>query len=182
MSESNGHANGRPQPQPPRRPDGPKRKSKPRPSDRPRHGKPSPISLRRIEPGVFELVHPPCIDEVDLDYQEAMEMWKIGEPEEARDALRFALEGCSDNLWIHAALGEIALKEHRDPRLAMGHFGYAFDLVHRVVADGFTGRIPRDIPANRPFHDALQGLIACLRALGETSEADRLQKMQDSLR
>lgn len=178
MSESNGHSDG-----PPRKPSGPKRRPrKPAPPDRPRHGKPSPIGLRQVEPGVFELVHPDCIDEVDLDYSEAMEMWKAGDPEEARDALRFALEGCSDNIWIHAALGEIALKEHRDPRLAMGHFGYAFDLVQRAIPADFKGRIPRDIPANRPFHDAIQGLVACLGALGESREADRLRKMQDSLR
>jgi len=109
-------------------------------------------------------------------------MWKAGEPEEARDALRFALEGCSDNIWIHAALGELALKEYRDPRLAMGHFGYAFELVHRAIPPDFAGKIPREIPANRPFYDALQGLIACLRAVGDAREADRLQKMQDSLR
>jgi hypothetical protein len=177
MSETNGHGNGAPQP-----PQGPKRRPKQRPADRPRHGKPSPIKLSQVEPGVFELVHPPCIDEVDLDYQEAMEMWKAGEPEEARDALRFALEGCSDNIWIHAALGELALKEYRDPRLAMGHFGYAFELVHRALPADFAGKIPREVPANRPFYDALQGLIACLRAVGESREADRLQKMQDSLR
>ncbi len=173
MSETNGHGGHGP-------PKGPRRR--PRPASGPKHPKPSPIGLRQLEPGIYELVHPKCIDEVDLDYREAMEMWRAGEPEEARDALRFALEGCSDNLWIHAALGAIALKEHRDPKLAMGHFGYAFELVERAIPPDFVGRIPRDVPANRPFHDALQGLISCLRAVGDAREADRLERMQESLR
>ena len=186
MSEHNGHGNGRPSgPSNPNRPGGPRRRPKPggRPGGGgPRRSPPSPIGLRQLEGDVFELVHPPCVQEVDLDYQEGLEIWKNGEPEEARDALRFALEGCGDNLWIHVALGDLALKEFRDPILARGHYGYAFELGHRALPPDFAGKLPRERPANRPFHDALQGLAACLRAMDEHREADRLAKLQERLR
>jgi hypothetical protein len=114
------------------------------------------------------------VDETELDYAEGIELWKAGEPEEARDALRFALEGCHDNLWVHVALGQIALREFKDPNLARGHFGYAVELVRKSLPPGFSGRIPRERPANRPYHDAIAGLVECLRALGKGPEADRL--------
>jgi hypothetical protein len=135
-----------------------------------------PIGLRPIAgtPDAFDLVHPRCVEETELDYAEGIELWKAGEPEEARDALRFALEGCHDNLWVHVALGRIALQEFKDPNLARGHFGYAVELVRKSLPPGFSGRIPRDRPANRPYHDAVAGLIECLRALGRGPEADRL--------
>lgn len=186
MSEHNGHGNGRPDGPPnPNRPGGGPPKRRPRPGGRPggpRRSPPSPIGLRQVEGGVFELVHPKCVEEVDLDYREGLEIWKNGEPEEARDALRFALEGCGDNLWVHVALGDLALKEFRDPRLARGHYGYAFELGHRALPPDFAGKLPRERSANRPFHDALQGLCACLRAEGEHREADRLAKLQERLR
>lgn len=188
MSDGNGHSNGNgngngrssgP-------PGGPKRRGKParRPGG-PRGGggsRPGPIGLRQVEEGVFALVHPPCVQETDLDYQEGLELWNAGDPEEARDALRFVLEGCPDNLWVHVALGELALKEFRDPRLAQGHYGYAFELAHRALPSNFLGRLPRDLPDNRPFFDALQGLIACLRAVGQSREADDLQRLLERLR
>jgi hypothetical protein len=127
----------------------------------------------------FDLVHPRCVEETELDYAEGIEMWKAGEPEEARDALRFALEGCHDNLWVHVALGRIALQEFKDPNLARGHFGYVMELVRKSLPPGFTGRIPRDRPANRPYHDAVAGLVECLRALGKGQEADRLASLAE---
>ena len=72
-----------------------------------------------------------------------MELWKEGDPESARDALRYALQGCGDNLWVHVALGRIALEEFRDPSLARGHFGYAYELAERAFPPGFRGRLPR---------------------------------------
>ena len=84
-------------------------------------------------PDAFDLVHPRCVEETELDYAEGIELWKAGEPEEARDALRFALEGCHDNLWVHVALGRIALQEFKDPNLARGHFGYAVELVRILL-------------------------------------------------
>jgi hypothetical protein len=134
------------------------------------------MGLRPIAgtPDAFDLVHPRCVEETEPDYAEGIELWKAGEPEEARDALRFALEGCHDNLWVHVALGRIALQEFKDPNLARGHFGYAVELVRKSLPPGFSGRIPRERPANRPYHDAVAGLVECLRALGKETEADRL--------
>ncbi|MDG3004674.1 tetratricopeptide repeat protein [Paludisphaera mucosa] len=181
MTPSNGHPK-----DPSRRPNGPggpQRRPRPGPGGPgPREHRPGPIGLRRVEGELFELVHPACVEETDLDYQEGLEIWKAGEPEEARDALRFALEGCPDNLWVHVALGDLALKEFRDPRLAQGHYGYAFELAQRALPPDFAGRLPREREANRPFFDALQGLIACLRAVGEGREADKLQKLLEKLR
>lgn len=185
-------ANGRPSDPPPDRPDKNKKKAKPRPGGgsksrrgggRPkgpgggRGGRPSTIGLRRVEEGVYELVHPPCVDETELDYEEGIELWRAGEPEAARDALRYALEGCRDNLWLHAALGDIALHEYGDPRLARGHYGYAVDLAERALPPNFSGRLDGNLKANKPFVAALVGLIASLEALGRGRDARELEAM-----
>jgi tetratricopeptide (TPR) repeat protein len=122
----------------------------------------------------YELVHPRCVEEARLDYEEGLELWRAGDPEEARDALRYALQACGDNLWVHVALGRIALEEFKDPALARGHFGYAVELVKRSISETFTGRLPRDRDMNRPFFEAVDGLVACLRALGRPGDADGL--------
>jgi hypothetical protein len=134
------------------------------------------IGLRQVEgvPDAFELVHPRCVEEAELDYQEGIELWKAGDPEEARDALRYALGACRDNLWVHVALGKIALREFKDPALARGHFGYAVELGTKALPPGFSGRLPRDRVANRPFFEAIEGLVLCFRALGKAREADSL--------
>ena len=112
---------------------------------------------------LFELVHPPCVEEIEPDYQEGLELWKAGDPEEARDALRYTLQVCPANLWVHVALGRIALEEFNDPDLARGHFGYAVDLVRKVLPANFSGRLPRERRANAPFYDAVEGLVRCFR-------------------
>jgi len=145
---------------------------------RPKRGS---IGLCRLKGENFELVHPRGVKEVELDYEEGIEIWKAGDPEGARDALRYALSACHDNLWVHVALGQIALKEFRDPTLARGHFGYAFELGRRALPQGFLGRLPRDRPNNRPFYEALDGLISCLEALGQTDECTPLRALRDRL-
>ena len=119
-------------------------------------------------------MHPACVRETELDYEEGLEIWKAGDPEGARDALRYALAACRDNLWIHVALGQIALEEFRDPTLARGHFEYAVELGRRTLPPQFAGRLPVNRPANRPFHDALEGLIRSLDALGRRRRFGRL--------
>jgi hypothetical protein len=157
---------GRPAP-PGRRPGGPPRAAPPR--------RPAGLGLRRLEGDDFELVHPRCVEELRPDYEEGIELWRAGEPSEARDALRFALQGCGDNLWVHVALGRIALEEFRDPMLARGHFGYAFELARNALPRDFAGSLPRDRPANRPLYEAVDGLIACDEALGRAAEAAELR-------
>jgi hypothetical protein len=134
--------------------------------------------LRPLGDGAFELVHPPCVEELWPDFEEAMHALAEGAVAEARDQLRFLLEECGTNLWVHAALGRIALESHRDARLARGHFGYAFELARRAVPPDFRGRLPGDRPANRPLYDALDGLIACDEALGRRAEADELRVLR----
>lgn len=118
---------------------------------------------------------------MELDYAEGIEIWQAGDPEGARDALRYALQGCGDNLWVHVALGRIALEDFNDPSLARGHFGYAFELAQRAFPPGFTGRLPRDRFANRPFFEALEGLTACYEALGNAPEVASLRGLARQL-
>ncbi len=152
-----------------------------KPADRHRH--PGSIGLTRVEgtQNGFELVHPRCARETEPDYQEGLELWKAGDPEEARDALRYALQACHDNLWIHVALGRLALEEFRDPVLARGHFGYAVELVRKAIPPGFSGTLAPQRPANAPFFEAVEGLVQCLRALGKVAEADGLADLAKRL-
>src|SRR5262245_4727312 len=66
--------------------------------------RPGSIRLAPIGGNHFELIHPACVRETELDYEDGMELWRAGDPEGARDALRYALSACRDNLWIHTAL------------------------------------------------------------------------------
>jgi hypothetical protein len=139
------------------------------------------LVLRPVSGGDFELEHPRCVAERELDYAEGIELWKAGDPEAARDALRYALDGCGDNLWVHVALGRMALDVFRDPALARGHFGYAVELVERVLPQQFQGRLPRERPANRPFFEALAGLAVCYETLGNRAQANELRTLADRL-
>ena len=139
------------------------------------------IGLAAVGGGDFELVHPRGVEEVELDVDEGLELWKAGDPESARDALRYALSACHDNLRAHVALGRIALEDFRDPALARGHFGYAVELGLRALPPGFSGRLPRDRPSNRSFFDALEGLIACFEATGRKGEVTSLRAQIDRL-
>ena len=139
------------------------------------------LRLRRLGGDDFELDHPKCVIEMELDYVEGLEIWKAGDPEGARDALRYALQGCGDNLWVHVALGRIALEEFKDPNLARGHFGYAFELAQRAIPAGFNGRLPRDRDVNSPFYEAIGGLAACYDALDKPVEAASLRKLAENL-
>ena len=119
------------------------------------------IGLRQVEgiPDTFELVHPRCVAEAELDYQEGIDLWKAGDPEEARDALRYALGACRDNLWVHVALGQLALREFKDPALRAGisatRSSLATRLCHRASRGGCpasgwrTGRFSRRSKASR---------------------------------
>jgi hypothetical protein len=137
------------------------------------------LGLRQVGGNDFELVHPRCVVERELDFEEGVELRKAGDSESARDALRYALEGCANNLWVHVALGLIALEDFRDPGLARGHFGYAFELGERALPRGFEGRLPRHLPGNRPLYDAVAGLAACYEALGKPDEAKALRVLGD---
>jgi hypothetical protein len=157
---------------------GPKRQSR-----RGAGPKRSAITLTQVEgrAGEFELVHPACVKETELDYQDGLELWKAGDPEGAQDALRYALVACRDNQWIHLALGRIALGEFRDPELARGHFGYAVELARQAIPQGFRGRLPCGRPANEAFYGALEGLISCLCALGKNRDAASLSAWAQDL-
>lgn len=135
------------------------------------------LNLRHLAGNDFELTHPKCVQEMWPDYEEGLEIWHAGEPEEARDALRYALQGCGDNIWVHVALGKIALESAKDPNLARGHFGYAYELANKALPRDFKGRLPRNRDANLPFFEAIEGLIACHAALGQPAAADELRSL-----
>jgi hypothetical protein len=138
---------------------------------------PGALGIRSIGGDQYEIVHPRCVHERELDYAEGIELLEAGDPEAARDALRFALQGCGDNLWVHVALGKIALSEDNDPTLARGHFGYAFELAQRAVPRDFSGRLPRDRPANSPLYQAIDGLASCYEALGKLLDSAELRAL-----
>ena len=168
-----------------RRPRGPSEPGKPGPAKGSRGpgDRPNSITLARIQgkDNAFELVHPRCVHETEPDYEEGIELWKAGDPQEARDALRYILSACQDNLHVHVALGRIALEEFKDPALARGHFGYAVELVRKAIPPSFSGQLPRGRRDNRPFYEAVEGLVKCLRALGKTQDADSLTAMAKRL-
>lgn len=137
------------------------------------------LGLKRLGGDDFALVHPKCVGEMELDYEEGIELRRAGDPEAARDALRYALQGCGDNVWVHVALGRIALEDFRDPGLAQGHFGYAYELAEKVLPRDFGGRLPHEHPANRPLYDAVAGLITCHEALGAVDLARELRLKLD---
>jgi hypothetical protein len=110
-----------------------------------------------------------------------MEIWKAGDPEGARDALRYALAACRDNVWIHVALGRIALEAFRDPALARGHFGYAVELGQRAIPPHFRGILATERPSNRPFYDAIDGLIRTMEALGRAGDSAELRALKGRL-
>jgi hypothetical protein len=165
--------------------DQPRRKRRPRRAGRPpsrrRGPKPGSIRLARVGANDFELVHPRCVPETRLDYEEGLEIWRAGDAEGARDALRYALSACHDNLWIHNALGRIALEDFKDAALARGHFEYAVELGHKALPPHFAGRLPSERPANRPFYDAVEGLLCCLEALGRSDDCRGLRALRDRL-
>ena len=137
------------------------------------------LGLDQLGGSDFVLVHPKCIREMELDYEEGIELRRAGDPEAARDALRYALQGCGDNIWVHVALGLIALEDFKDPTLARGHFGYAYELAENAMPRDFNGRLPHEHPSNRPLYDALSGLITCHEALGSNDLAAELRRKQE---
>lgn len=139
------------------------------------------LKIRRVGGDDFEIIHPRCVAEMELDYVEGLELLEAGDVEAARDALRYALQGCGDNLWVHVALGRIALDEFKDPALARGHFGYAVELAQKAFPPDFRGRVPRDRDANRPYFDAIEGLAVCYDALAKTQEAATLRQLAQRL-
>lgn len=143
--------------------------------------RPGALRLTPIGGDRFELSHPPCVRETELDYQEGMEIWKAGDPEGARDALRYALAACRDNVWVHVALGRIALEAFHDPTLARGHFAYAVELGQRAIPPQFRGRLPVDRPNNRPFYEAIDGLIRALDAMGNQADSEELRGLKERL-
>jgi hypothetical protein len=121
------------------------------------------------------------VEGAELDLEDGLELWEAGDPEGARDALRYALEACHANLWVHVALGRIALEEFNDAVLARGHFGYAVELARKALPPGFSGQLPSERTANGPLFQAVEGLVRCYQALGEQGESAKIRNWADRL-
>jgi len=131
------------------------------------------VAVRRV-PGeeAWELVHPRCARERADDLEEVQMMLAEGETEIAVDELRWLISGCSDFVQAHGLLGLLALSEHRDYRLARGHFGYAYQLgIKALQRAGMPAPLPYRLPANQPFFEAGKGLALCLKELGRAQMA-----------
>ena len=104
-----------------------------------------------------------------------MEIWKAGDPEAARDALRFALQGCGDNLWVHVALGRIALEDFQRPDAGPRPLRLRLRAGPRRPSRATS---PAGSPADArrpigPLFDAIDGLAACHEALGQPARGRR---------
>jgi hypothetical protein len=132
------------------------------------------LLVRKRPDGSLEFVHPRCAVEREEDVRAAQQMIEAGETEVARDELRWLLQGCSDNVAIHALLGEIAAAEN-DHALARGHFGYAYQIGRKALRRvGIVGKMPADVPANQRFFAAAKGLVHSLVALGKRELAEEI--------
>ena len=133
--------------------------------------RPGSLRLAPIGDNRFELVHPRASGRRSSITRRG---WRSGRP-----AIPKGPATPCDTRWPPAAtisgstsaLGRIALEEFRDPSLARGHFGYAVELGRRALPPQFAGRLPADRPSNRPFYDAIDGLIRSLEALGRHDDS-----------
>ena len=141
------------------------------PKARPSHGS-SAVRARKTADGqAWELVHPRCARDRQEDVEEVRKMIDAGEIEIAIDELRWLLNGCSDFIDAHRLLGELAMADE-DLALARGHFGYAYQLGMKALAQADPkGRLPYSVPANQSFHESGKGLVYCLLHLGKRAMA-----------
>jgi hypothetical protein len=103
-------------------------------------------------------------------------MIEAGETDIAVDELRWLVSGCPEFLDAHQLLGELAVGDG-DWRLARGHFGYAYDLgLAALGSEGWRGRLPYRLPANRGFLTSAKGLALCLKELGQAEQSRELLK------
>ncbi len=124
----------------------------------------------------WELVHPRCAVERDLDLEEAQKMLQAGEPELARDELLWMLEECPQMIAAHRLLGQMALEEENYP-LARGHLGYAYQIGLRALEQaGNPIPVPYRLPGNRDFLEAGRDLAVCLERLGKPGTALKVRR------
>ena len=135
------------------------------------------VTVRRVaQEQAWELVHPRCAKERELDLEEARRMIQAGEEELARDELLWLLEECPDMIAAHALLGQMALRQGNLP-LARGHLGHAFRLGMRALQRaGNPIPVPYRLVENRPFLESGRDLAVCLEQMGKAELAAQVRK------
>ena len=117
-----------------------------------------------------------CVAEMEPDYDEGLELWKAGDPEEARapsdTRFRLALQtsGCTSR-WADRTRGVQGSGPRAWP------FWLRRRAARKVLPASFSGRLPRERLANAPFYDAVEGLIRCFRAQAMPREAESLTSL-----
>jgi hypothetical protein len=101
-------------------------------------------------------------------------MVDAGENDVAIDELRWLLSDCPEFIAAHVMLGALAMSVGDVP-LARGHYGAGYQLGLQTLR---RAKMPRPLlysqPANCPFFEAGQGLIASLEKLGKGSMANEV--------
>ena len=96
-------------------------------------------------------------------------------------ACQFRFDEIGEDERIDFLRHQIASRQTRDPALARGHFGYAIELVERALPRGFSGRLARERPNNRPFYEAIDGLVECFDMLGKHRDSTGLRALRNRL-
>jgi hypothetical protein len=106
--------------------------------------------------------------------EEVRAMIDAGENDVAIDEVRWLLSDCPEFIAAHVMLGELAMSMGDVP-LARGHYGAGYQLGLQTLR---RAKMPKPLlaiqPANRPFFEAGQGLIASLEKLGKGSMANEV--------
>ena len=135
---------------------------------KPRRRRPSSqITLRRSGADqAWTLVHPRCVRERFDDIDEVRRIIDAGEYDIAIDELRWLVADCRDFIEAHQLLGDLARIVDKDPTLARGHYGFAYQLgLQPLRKVRFPTPLPYRLPANRAFFEAGLGLARCLHDL-----------------
>ncbi len=135
------------------------------------------VGVRRVaQVQAWELLHPRCALERQLDLEEVRQMIQAGEEDLAREELLWLLEECPDMIAAHALLGQMALR-NGDYSLARGHLGHAFRLGLRALKRaGDPIPVPYRLEANREFLESGRDLAVCLEAMGKPDLAAQVRK------
>ena len=91
-----------------------------------------------------------------------------------------ALGACRDNLWVHVALGQLALRDSKIP-LAPGHFGYAVELGTEASHRASRGGCPASEWRTGRFSRRSKAWPGFSVVVGKPKDADDLSRLATRL-